>query len=55
MKRSRRATASILAVVLLSLPLPGCSANDPVGGAIFKTALGVGAAVGTFYLVEQLK
>jgi len=55
MKRFRRSIASTLAVVLLSLPLPGCSANDPVGAALFKTALGVGAAVGTYYLVDQLK
>ena len=55
MKRSRRAIASTLAVVLLSLPLPGCSPNDPVGGALFKTALGIGAAVGTYWLVEQIK
>ena len=55
MKRLRRATATLLATVLLSLPLTGCQGgcNDPMG-ALFKTALGVGAAVGTYYLIDQV-
>jgi hypothetical protein len=55
MNRSRRTIATVLAAIALCGPLPGCSPNDPVGAALFKTVLGVGAAVGTYYLVEQIK
>ena len=54
MKRLRRATATILAATVLSLPLSGCQQGADPCGALFKTALGVAAAVGTYYLIDQV-
>ena len=55
MSRSRRCLCGLVLAGVALMPLPGCSSLGGTLGALAKVAIGVGIAVGTYYLVEALK
>ena len=56
MKRFRRRIATLMAALLLSLPLPGCASPGGAGaiGGLCQLALGVGASIGIGLAVREL-
>jgi hypothetical protein len=55
MKRLRRTLAALILGILAFLPLPGCTAGQAAGmGAVMQLALGVGASVGSYFLIREL-
>jgi hypothetical protein len=56
MKRGRKWIAAVVLAALGALPLGGCVGGPgPAIGQLAGLALGVGASVGTYYLVKSLK
>ncbi len=56
MQRIRRRIATVLLAGSFLVPLPGCSgAQTGAGfGALAKLALGIGASVGSYLLIQEL-
>ena len=56
MKRARNAMAGLLLGAIALLPLPGCMGpgGNPVG-SLAAAALSIGASVGTYLLIKELK
>ncbi|MDA1193630.1 MAG: hypothetical protein O2894_00435 [Planctomycetota bacterium] len=56
MKAIRRSIAAIVLGALALLPLPGCAGGGAGGmGQLMGMALGLGASVGSYYLLQELK
>ena len=55
MSRSRRGVCTVVLAAVAFLPLPGCSSLGGTIGTLAKIAIGVGIAVGTYYLIDQIR
>lgn len=55
MSRLRRRMATVLLCAAFLIPLPGCVAPPGGGGALGKLVLGVGASVGTYFLIKAIE
>ena len=54
MQRIHRVVAVAVGLGALAVALGGCQSFGTACGAIFNLALGLGAAVGSYYLVQAL-
>jgi hypothetical protein len=54
MHRIQRAVAALVFVGVVASTSTGCSSMGGACGSIFNLALGLGVAVGTYYLTQEL-